>query len=1128
MQFFDNISAYVLHKFYNRYNKRFLALTKFIKMSMRFNYYSLISIALFLMSNHPLDAQVNAGLFRFPDVSSTQIVFSYANDLWLVPKQGGNALKISSPVGMEVFPKFSPDGQKIAFSANYDGNADVYLQSIMGGVPTRLTQHGKSDRMVDWHPDGQHILFASNRESEKDRFNQLFTISIQGGFPTKLPFAYGEFGSYSSDGQQMAMVIKSEIFRTWKRYRGGDVADIYLFNLKDSSSQNISTSIDASEELPMWHENNIYFLSDNGPEKRMNLWKYDLKLKSRTQLTMFKDDDIHFPSQGPEDIVFEASGKLYLYSLKSNQLTEVKVNIITDKIRLKTSLENVDKLIEFAAISPDGNRALIEARGEIFSLPAENGSVINLTQSSGSAQRFPKWSPDGKTIAYWSDQSGEYELWTMNATDPSSKKKMTNYGPGYRYQLFWSPDSKKLAFIDQSMQIKIFDITTGASINVDKGLRMTHGSLMGFNPSWSPDSRWLTYNRDLENYHNAVFVFDVNQQKLHQITSGYYECSSPVFDSEGKYIYLFTNQLFQPSYSDIDNTFIYTNSTQIAAISLLKKTPSLLSPKNDTVVIKSEPETIAKAKEAKNKKVKENKEKKDTTAPKITPVEIDFDQIESRMVVLPIPNGNFGNIASSTGKIIYLKVPNTGSPNSAKMSIAYYDIEKREEKNILDDANGFILSADGKKMLAFKGEAMTIIKPEENQKWEKPLRIAEMSMMVDPAQEWKQILTDVWRLERDFFYDGQMHGVNWNLIKERYLKMLEVSTTREDVNFIIGEMIAELNASHTYRGGGPEERAAQKNVGYLGINWESEGQFYKIKNIIKPGSWDAEIKSPLAAPGLVIKEGDYILAVNGIPLSTQLEPTASFQGLGNKTVELTYNTSPSWTNAKKIMVQTIDNEARLRHLAWIESKRKRVEEASNGTVGYIYVPSTGTDGQSELIRQFSAQWDKKALIIDERFNNGGQIPDRFVEILNREPLAFFATRDGQPWPWPPYAHFGPKVMLINGWSGSGGDAFPDYFRKKHLGPLIGTRTWGGLIGISGVPSLIDGGSITAPSFRMYNSDGTWFKEGHGVDPDIEVMEDLTALSKGIDNQLERAIIETKELIKKKEFVRPQRPPAEVR
>ena len=1095
---------------------------------MRFNYFSLISITLFLMSNHSLDAQVNAGLFRFPDVSSTQIVFSYANDLWLVPKQGGNALKISSPVGMEVFPKFSPDGQKIAFSANYDGNADVYLQSIMGGVPTRLTQHGKSDRMVDWHPNGQHILFASNRESEKDRFNQLYTISIQGGYPTKLPFAYGEFGSYSSDGQQMAMVIKSEIFRTWKRYRGGDVADIYLFNLKDSSSQNISTSIDASEELPMWQDKNIYFLSDNGPEKRMNLWRYDLKLKSRTQLTMFKDDDIHFPSQGPEDIVFEASGKLYLYSLKSNQLTEVKVNIITDKIRLKPSLENVDKLIEFAAISPDGNRTLIEARGEIFSLPAENGSVINLTQSSGSAQRFPKWSPDGKTIAYWSDQSGEYELWTMNATDPSSKKKMTNYGPGYRYQLFWSPDSKKLAFIDQTMQIRIFDITTGASINVDKGLRMTHGSLMGFNPSWSPDSRWLTYNRDLENYHNAVFVFDVNQQKLHQITSGYYECSSPVFDSEGKYIYLFTNQLFQPSYSDIDNTFIYTNSTQIAAISLLKKTPSLLTPKNDTVAIKSEPETIAKAKETKNKKSKENKEKKDTTSPKITPVEIDFDQIESRLVILPIPNGNFGNLTSNTGKIIYLKVPNTGASSSSKMSIAYYDIEKREEKNILDDANGFILCADGKKLLAFKGEAMAIIKPEENQKWEKPLRIGEMSMMVDPAQEWKQILTDVWRLERDFFYDGQMHGVNWNLIKERYLKMLEVATTREDVNFIIGEMIAELNASHTYRGGGPEERAAQKNVGYLGINWESEGLFYKIKHIIKPGSWDAEIKSPLAAPGLVIKEGDYILAVNGIPLSTQLEPTASFQGLGNKTVELTYNTSPSWTNAKKIMVQTIDNEARLRHLAWIESKRKRVEEASNGTVGYIYVPSTGTDGQSELIRQFSAQWDKKALIIDERFNNGGQIPDRFVEILNREPLAFFATRDGQPWPWPPYAHFGPKVMLINGWSGSGGDAFPDYFRKKHLGPLIGTRTWGGLIGISGVPSLIDGGSITAPSFRMYNSDGTWFKEGHGVDPDIEVMEDLTALSKGIDNQLERAIIETKELIKKKEFVRPQRPPAEVR
>ena len=474
-----------------------------------------------------------------------------------------------------------------------------------------------------------------------------------------------------------------------------------------------------------------------------------------------------------------------------------------------------------------------------------------------------------------------------------------------------------------------------------------------------------------------------------------------------------------------------------------------------------------------------------------------------------------------------MKAPNTGAGGDAKPSLKFYDIDKREEKTILDEANDYELSADGKKILVAKSNAWAIIKSEEGQKFEKPLRLSEMEMLVDPVKEWKQIFMDTWRMERDYFYDPAMHGVNWPQVKERYLKLLDGSITREEVNFVLGEMIAELNASHTYRGGGDEEQPFRKNVGYLGINWLADGDFYKIKKIIRPASWDAEVRSPLDLPGVEIKEGNYILAVNGVPISCKLEPTAFFQGLGGKTVELTYNTTASWTGAKTAVVQTLNDEARLRHLAWIESNRKRVDEASNGDVGYIYVRSTGIDGQNELVRQFNAQWDKKALVIDERFNNGGQIPDRFVELLNREPLAFWAIRDGNTWPWPPYAHFGPKVMLINGWSGSGGDAFPDYFRKKKLGPLIGARTWGGLIGISGVPQLIDGGGITVPTFRMYNPDGTWFKEGHGVDPDIEVQEDLTSLSKGVDTQLERAITEVKEAIKKSP-ARPARPAAEVR
>ncbi len=739
------------------------------------------------------------------------------------------------------------------------------------------------------------------------------------------------------------------------------------------------------------------------------------------------------------------------------------------------------------------------------------------------AERYPSWSPDGKYIAYWSDQSGEYELWILQPDKENSAKKLTNYGAGFRYDLTWSPDSKKLAFIDKAMKIQIYDIATDKTTNVDKALRYAHGALSNFTCDWSPDSRWLAYSRDVENQHNAIFIYDYQNKKLQQVTRGFYNSDNPVFDPEGKYLYLITSQSFHPNYSDIDNSFIYANTSQIAAISLKKETPSLLTPKNDTVLIKEE--------EAVKKMEPSKKDKKDSVGTEkksdVKTVDIDFDGMERRLTILPLASGNYGRLNSAKGKIIYMKYPNTGT-QGGQSSIKFYDIEKREEKTILDNADNYLLSANKQKILAEKSGSYSIIKSEESQKFDKPLHLTEMQMMIDPKEEWKQIFTDAWRFERDYFYDAGMHNVDWNLVKERYLKMLNGAMTREEVDFIIGEMIGELNASHTYHGGGDIEKTKTEAVGYLGIDWQADGNYYKIKKIIRGASWDAEVRSPLDIAGTNIKEGDYILAVNGTPLTTAQEPFAAFQNLANKTVELTYNSTPSWSDAKTIIVQTMEDEYRLRNLAWIENMRKRVEEATNDEVGYIYVPSTSVSGQSELIRQFNAQWDKKALIIDERFNDGGQIPDRFIEMLNRDPLAFWAIRDGNSWPWPTFANFGPKVMLINGWSGSGGDAFPDYFKRKGLGPLIGARTWGGLIGISGVPGLIDGGGITVPTFRMYNPDGTWFKEGHGVDPDIEVPEDLSAMAKGIDPQLERSITEIKNLLKTKEFKKPVRPSVEKR
>lgn len=1071
-----------------------------------------------------LFAQIDAGLFRFPDVSKDQIVFTYANDLWIMPKDGGTAIKLSSPAGVESYPKFSPDGKSIAFTGNYDGNADVYVLPAAGGIPVRLTSHGYPDRVIEWTTDGKKVLFASSRESGKARFNQFFTVGSGGGSAEKLPLAYGEFASYSPDGKQMALVFRSQVGRNWKRYRGGWKADIHIFNLQNLSSQNLSTPEDAGSEFPMWIGNSLYFLSDRGSELRMNLWRYDINTKKYEQVTMFTDYDVHYPSHGPDDIVFEAGGKLYLYNISSQKQKEIKVNLVSDRAMVKPKIESADNLIQFMSLSPDGNRVLFQARGDVFSVPAENGFVKDLTRTSGAAERYPMWSPDGKSVAYWSDASGEYELYIMQSDKEGSAKKLTNYGAGFRYDVIWSPDSKKLSFIDKAMRIQVYDLTTNETTVVDKALRWTHGNLQGFTSSWSPDSKWLAYHRDLENYHNAVFIYDHITKKTKQVTDGFYNCSDPTFDPEGKYLYIFTSQNFNPVYSDVDNTFVYPNTRTVAAIALKKTTPSLLSPKNDAV-------TITEGEVKPDPALENKKEKKDSTAlakkPDSKSVDIDFDGFETRMVLLPVAPGNYRNLEAGKGKIFYLRVPNTGTVG-VKNSIKFYDIDKREEKTVLDDADFYVLAHNKQKMLVGRPGSYAVVNATEGAKFEKPLRISEMQMMVNPVDEWKQLFMDAWRFQRDYFYDAKMHGTGWNGIKDRYLKMLEGALTREEADFIIGEMIGELNASHTYRSGGDVERTKTQNVGYLGIDWQADGNHYRIKKILRGASWDAEVRSPFDMSGVNIKEGDYILAVNGIPLTTGSDPFIAFQGLANKTIEITYNNTPSVNGAKTAVVKTMGDEYRLRNLAWIEGMRKKVDEETNGEVGYIYVPSTGVDGQNELLRQFNAQWNKKALIIDERFNDGGQIPDRFIEMLNRDPLAFWAIRDGETWPWPPFAHFGPKVMLINGWSGSGGDAFPDYFRRKNLGPLIGARTWGGLIGISGVPPLIDGGSVTVPTFRMYNPDGTWFREGHGVDPDIFVPEDLASMAKGIDPQLMKGIAEIKNLLKTKAYVRPVVPGTEKR
>ncbi|MFQ5720237.1 MAG: PDZ domain-containing protein [Acidobacteriota bacterium] len=1099
----------------------------------------LVSLTMFtcgvLLLAAPAHASLDAQMMRMPDVSDTQIAFVYAGDIWVVAKDGGTAQRLSTPPGQESFPRFSPDGSRIAFTGNYDGNGDIYVVDAGGGLPQRLTHHPAPDRMLAWYPDGRSILFASPMQSGTNRFNQLYKVSVDGGLPEKLPVPYGEFGSIAADGHTLAYIPISRDFRTWKRYRGGMAPDIWTFDLEDLTAKNLTHDV-ANDAQPMWHGDTLYFLSDRDQNKRANLWSLDTVTNGLQQLTFFKKFDVSFPAAGADDIVFTAGSDLFLFNMDSGQQTKVVVEVVTDRATLKPHRVKVARRISGGDISPSGKRVVLAARGELFSVPAEHGIIRNLTRTSGVAERYPAWSPDGKQIAYFSDASGEYELTVRPASGSGEEKTLTSMGPGFRYNLFWSPDSKKLAFADQAMNINYYDVDADKVVRVDKGLYLMHGPLSAFEVSWSADSRWLTYSRGVENRNSAVFVYDTKNGELHQVTHGFYSASRPAFDPEGKYLFVLTGRTFRPVYSDLDNSWIYTNTTNVAAMSLRNDVPSPLASRNDEEAAgdeadkdkKEDGDDEADGKKEKGKAAdKDNGKEKDgekaaKDKKKPEPVKIDLDGLEHRLVILPPKAGNYTDLAAVAGKVLYRRLPRTGS-GETKSPIVFYDLKEREEQTILADADGYALSADGKKLLVAKKQQLAIVKVAKGQKMDKPLKVAGLEMEVDPVEEWHQIFTDAWRIERDYFYDPHLHGVNWNEMRRRYGALLDHAVTRWDVNFVIGELIAELNSSHSYRFGGDTESSRTGSVGLLGCDFSLENGAYRIAKIIDGGIWDSEVRSPLAEPGLKVAEGDYLLAVNGAPVDTSQDPWAAFDGLGDTTVLLTVNDQPELDGAHDILVHTLRSERRLRNLAWIENNRRKVEEATDGRVGYVYVPSTGINGQTELARMLRGQITKEGMVIDERFNSGGQIPDRFIELMNRPLLNYWAVRDGKDWEWPPVAHFGPKVMLINGWSGSGGDLFPFYFREAGLGPLIGRRTWGGLIGISGAPSLIDGGIITAPSFGIYSKDGEWVVEGHGVEPDIEVIDDPSQMVDGGDPQLDRAVEEVMKRLQDHPVKEPRRP-----
>ena len=1119
-------------------------------------------LCLFLMSSIVCpftvgaDVQPHGGMMRYPDVSATHIVFVYADDIWVVLRSGGTASPLASPPGGEAFPRFNPDGQTIAFSGNYDGNFDIYTVAIDGGIPQRVTYHSSGERLCDWTFDNR-LLFAMNGLGGLGRQVQLFTVQEAGGLPKRLPVPYGGYGAISGDGQWLAYTPRNRDFRTWKRYRGGWASDIWLFHLDNHTSKKI-TDWEGTDTIPMWHGRKIYYLSDAGPNHRLNIWCYNLETNERKQVTNFKDYDVKWPSNGPGsngegEIIFEYNTKLYLLNLANEQAIPVNISIPGARPKLRPIRKDVSGRLSDWYLSPNAKRVLVESRGDIWSLPAKNGTPRNLTRTSGIAEREPSWSPDGKWITYLSDESGENEIVIRPADGSGKPETVTSMGAGYRYQPTWSPDSKWMVFTDHESRFYLLDVEQRKVRHFDR-VNMTGwrwGVPMQFR--FSSDSQWLTYTKPNMDNMNVAMLYNVPKDELHQITSGMFVDYLPTFDRKGDFLYFFSErEISRPKYADAGLTFTYQDTAVLHAIPLRKDVSNPFKAKSDEEEADKDEEDKEKDKDKEddpgekpegedpndtNSKESEESddescesadqddekedEKKDKDKEEPKPVEIDIENMEMRAFRVPIERGRFAYLAvSDKNHVIYLR----RGEESVLQSFDPND-EKREEKTILKKVNFVQMTPNGKKLLVRSEGKTGIIDAKPDQKLENLVIVKPMDVMIQPRDEWRQIFTDAWRFMRDYFYDPHMHRVDWPAVRKQYEAMLDDCVSRRDVGYVISEMISEVNAGHTYYGGGDVDSGPSESIGYLGVDFELDQGYYRISKLYEGGIWDTDARSVLHE--LDEKDAEqckYLFKVNGIPVDTSKAPWAAFEGLAGQTVTLTVGAAPNPEDANNVVVKLLGSEYELRYRDWVESNRQYVEKESAGRIGYIHVPDTGNRGQRELFRQFYGQMNKGALIIDERWNGGGNIADRFIELLNRPIYLHLFERYENDWRIPTLSHQGPKCMLINGEAGSGGDIFPYLFRKAGLGKLIGMRTWGGVIGISRNPSLIDGARLTVPFITFYETDGTLTMEGHGVDPDIEVIDDPALMTDGGDPQLDAAIKHMLEEIERNPYVPAKRPP----
>jgi len=1054
-------------------------------------------------------------LMRYADVHKDAIVFTYEGDLWLAGSAGGDARRVTNDPGTEGWAKFSPDGRHIAFTAQYDGGQDVYVMDSRGGVPIRLTYHPSNDRVLGWFPDGMHILFRSRREFPS-RAEMIYKVSITGGMPVKLPVDRAGLTALSPDATQIAYNRMSREARTWKRHKGGTAQDIWMGSLENGDFRRI-TDWEGSDNFPMWHGNSIYFNSDR-EFGTLNIYKYDIGSGDVTAMTSYKDYDVKYPSIGPDQIVYQYGEQLHLLNLGTGRTRLVPINIPSNLIRMRPEFAEVEPRRGSFSLSPSGKRVLLEARGEILNLPAEDGDPINLTKTSGTREKNGAWSPDGKWVAFISDKTGEEELYLVDQKGEKEWRQLTAGGQGYRMQPKWSPDSKWLIFSDKYLRLNLVDADSGEITVVDQGDYDDGWYRWGIQDHvWSPDSKWIAYSKLEQSLNEAIFLYSLETKKIHRVTDEMYPDWSPSFDPEGRYLYFLSNRTFNPIMGFVDRNHVFLDMCRPYVVVLKDGEPTPFAPKDSEEEVKVDEEESADEEEGKEDEAteedKEDKDKEDDES-----ITIDVEGIGSRIVVAEgVSAGNYFRLEATDKGFLYLakdepefeKYQTVTDGTGGKQDLYHYDIDEKETKKVLGGIANYHISADGKKLIYRSGRQYGVVDAGSKASvGDGKVDLDQVRIRVDRNEEFLQIFNEAWRVQRDWFYDPGMHALDWAATGAKYRKFVPECGNRSDLNYLIGEMIGELNAGHTYVFGGDIERNAKRvSTGLFGADLVAEpgANYYRIAHIIPGVSWSDRGHSPLAEVGCPVSEGDYLIAIDGEPVTTSDNPYRLLQHKSGTVVTLTYNDRPAEDGAKTYRAKTLRSERGLRYREWVENNRAQVDQATNGQVGYVHVPNMGQSGLVEFAKVFYAHHYKKGFVIDARYNGGGFTSSMIIDRLERELLGLTQPREGKVLHEPERTFHGHLVVLVNKDTGSDGENFADAIQSKKLGPVMGMRTWGGAVGIELHQPLVDGGGTTPPQFGSVGMNSQWAIEGVGVIPDIEVENMPVDVLRGKDTQLEAGI-----------------------